>query len=65
METEKDFYDKYSCDTIRDYLMDIDVPSDIPNAHSLPEEQHLEVHQIQEECEANQRFSEPLLEHQK
>jgi len=59
MELNKDFYDAWSCETISDYLMDIDVPEEIPNAHSLPEEQHLELHQIQDECIISERFTDP------
>lgn len=60
MEYEKEFYTAWSCDTINDYLMDIDVPSYIPNAHTLPEDQHLELHQILQECQDSQRFSKPI-----
>jgi len=59
MESEKDFYDTWSCDTVSDYLMDINVPKEFPNAHTLPEEQHLELHRIQDECVKSERFAEP------
>ena len=58
MENEKEFFTAWSCETVGDYLLDIDVPDDIPNAHTLPEDQHLKLHKIHDECNSNAKFSE-------
>lgn len=57
MENEKEFFTAWSCETINDYLMDIDVPDDLPNAHTLPEDQHLKLHKINDECNDVGKFS--------
>lgn len=55
-----EFFDSYSCNTIRDYMMDIDVPSDITPHNDLTEAQHLKLHILLDECNSNDRFVEPV-----
>jgi hypothetical protein len=55
-----EFFDYWSCDTISNYMMNIDVPSDITPHNDLTEEQHMKLHGIYQECADNDRFSEPM-----
>lgn len=57
MDMEREFFSAWSCETINDYLMDIEVPDDLPNAHTLPEDQHLKLHKINDECFNSEKFS--------
>ena len=55
-----EFFDNYSCSTIKDYMMDIDVPSDVTPHNDLTEAQHLKLHALLDECIKYDRFSEPV-----
>jgi hypothetical protein len=55
-----EFYDYWSCETISDYMLGVDVPSDITPHNDLTENQHLKLHGIYQECVDNDRFSEPM-----
>jgi len=57
---DMEFYDYWSCDTLKNYVMDLDVPEDIPSHKDLTEEQHLHLHVLLAECQDNSRYSEPL-----
>ena len=60
MTASFEFFETYSCDTIYNYMMDIDVPKDITPHNDLTENQHLRLHEIYQECVDNDRFSEPI-----
>lgn len=55
-----EFFDYWSCDTISNYMMDVDVPLDITPHNDLTEDQHVKLHGIYQECADNDRFSEPM-----
>lgn len=50
MELEKEFFTSWSCDTIEDYLLDIEVPDRFPTHLELTDDQHLKIHKIHQEC---------------
>ena len=60
METEKEFFTAWSCDTISNYLLDIDVPDDIVKHNDITEEQHIKLHKIYQECTESEKFSMPI-----
>lgn len=60
MEYEKEFFTAWSCDTIYDYLLDKDVPDEFPKHNDLTESQHLKIHKILDECQADSPFTAPL-----
>ncbi len=55
-----EFFETYSCETIYNYMMDVDVPKNITPHSELTEKQHLRLHEIFQECQDNNRFSEPI-----
>ena len=50
MSTEQEFFSAWSCDTINDYLLQIDIPEDMIQHNDLTDEQHLKLHEIHQEC---------------
>jgi hypothetical protein len=58
--SQAEFFDYWSCETIKNYMMDIDVPDDITPHNDLTEQQHLRLHELLAECNDFQRFSEPF-----
>uniref|UniRef100_A0AAT9JGS8 ORF27 n=1 Tax=Nitrosopumilaceae spindle-shaped virus TaxID=3065433 RepID=A0AAT9JGS8_9VIRU len=54
------FYNNWSCDTLVDYVMNVDVPDQFPKHNELTEDQHNQVHQFLDECQENNRFSAPI-----
>lgn len=49
-ENEKEFFTSWSCDTIEDYLLNIDVPERFPIHNELTDNQHIKLHKIYQEC---------------
>ena len=54
------FYNNWSCDTLVDYVNDVDVPAQYPKHDELSESEHSQVHSFLQECQDNQRFSQPI-----
>ena len=46
----QEFYDTWSCATIKKYLMDLDTPDEMINHNDLMKEPHLKLHVIWKEC---------------
>ena len=57
---QAEFFDYWSCETIKNYMMDIDVPDDITPHNDLTEQQHLRLHKLLAECNDFQRFDVPF-----
>lgn len=57
---QAEFFEYWSCDTIKNYMMDIDVPDHITPHDELTEKQHLHLHTLLEECNDFQRYDEPF-----
>ncbi len=55
-----EFFDGYSCTTLKNYMMNVDVPKDVIPHDKLTDEQHLHLHEIVQECEDFDRFSAPI-----
>ena len=58
--TQVDFYESWSCDTLQDYVMDVDIPTDIIPHGEMTISQHNKIHVLLQECQDNQRFSSPI-----
>ncbi len=50
LTAQAEFFEYWTCDTIKNYMMDIDVPDHITAHNDLTEEQHLHLHKILGEC---------------
>ena len=57
MVSEQEFFSVWSCDTINNYLLQIDVPEDIPNHSTLTENQHQKLHSIHQQCVESTPFT--------
>lgn len=57
---QAEFFEYWSCDTIKDYMMNIDVPEHITPHDQLTEKQHLHLHKLLDECNTFERYSEPF-----
>ena len=57
MASEQEFFSSWSCDTINNYLLQIDVPEDIPKHDTLTENQHLKLHIIHQQCVESTPFT--------
>jgi len=55
-----EFFDYWSCETIGNYIQDVNVPSDVTPHSYLTEEQHLHLHELLQGCNDNNRFTAPL-----
>lgn len=60
LTAQAEFFEYWTCDTIKNYMMDIDVPDHITAHNDLTEEQHLHLHKILGECNSFDRFDEPF-----
>lgn len=60
IETNNEFFSSWSCDTIRDYMLNIDVPAQFPKHNDLTSDQHIKLHKIYQECVDNTRFFTPV-----
>ena len=58
-----EFFDGYSCDTLRNYMMGVDVGDVIPH-DLLDDSQHFHLHEIIQECREYDRFAEPINHHE-
>ena len=45
-----EFFDTWSCETLKNYVQDINVPDDIIPHNELTEEQHMHLHDILMPC---------------
>lgn len=61
MDYNQEFFTAWSCETVHDYLLDKDVPDDIPRHNDITDEQHLKLHKIVQECNDAAKFSEKML----
>ena len=59
-QSQLEFFDNWSCETLTDYVMDIDVPKEYPKHNDMTEYQHNKIHSHLQECQDNNRFSVPL-----
>lgn len=57
---QAEFFEYWSCETLKDYAMNIDVPDHITPHGELTERQHLHLHTLLEECNDFDRYSEPF-----
>ena len=55
-----EFFDYWDCTTLRNYMMDVDVPGNITPHDELSITQHLHLHEIVQECQDFDRFSGPI-----
>lgn len=60
MTVTAEFFDPWSCDTLRDYVLGDEVPDRFPLHNEITEEQHLRLHIILQECQDLERFSAPM-----
>lgn len=58
--SQAEFFDYYSCDTLKNYVNGIDLPKDLTTHDELSEQQHMRLHNLLDECNDFQRFSEPF-----
>lgn len=59
-QAQLDFYDNWSCETLTDYVQDIDVPKGFLTHDEITIPQHDKIHFFLQECQDNKRFSVPL-----
>ncbi len=57
MDMQTEFFTAWSCETLYDYIQDIDVPDRFPKHTEITEDQHLKLHTILAECQ--DRFNAP------
>ncbi len=50
IDDQQEFYSAWSCETINKYLLNEDIPDDIPYHKELTEKQHVKLHIIHDEC---------------
>lgn len=60
MEYEREFFTAWSCETIGDYLLGENVPPEFPKHNDITDEQHIKLHRIIDECNAQAKFSEKM-----
>lgn len=60
LTAQAEFFEYWSCDTIKNYMMNIEVPDHITPHNELTEEQHLHMHKLLEGCNSYDRFDEPF-----
>jgi len=51
IDDQNEFYSAWSCETINKYLLNEDVPDNIPYHNTITEKQHDKLHIIYEECD--------------
>jgi len=57
---EMEFFDYWSCETLKNYVNDVDVPRNVTPHDELTVEQHVHLHELLNECQEHSRYSEPL-----
>lgn len=61
IDSEQEFFTAWSCETIRDYVNNVDVPERFPIYDELTGEQSLKINNIIKECNDNTKFSERIM----
>ena len=59
MSVEQEFFTAWSCDTIENYLLDIEVPDKFPKHNDITDSQHVKLHKIWQECVDAEPFHKP------
>ena len=57
IDDQQEFYSAWSCETINSYLLNEDIPDDIPWHKDITEKQHVKLHIIHDECSKVQFLS--------
>lgn len=60
IDAQGEFFDPWSCETIKKYMLDTNVPSGMVSHNDITEEQHLKLHIIYQECMDDTEFAEPI-----
>jgi len=57
---QAEFFEYWSCETLKNYALNVDVPDHITPHGELTESQHLHLHTLLEECNDFDRFNVPF-----
>jgi hypothetical protein len=59
-QSQLEYFDNWSCETLTDYALGDDVPDRYPKHNEMTDNQHNKLHGYLQECQDNNRFSTPL-----
>lgn len=60
LTSQAEFFEYWTCDTLKNYVNNVDIPDGMTVHDDLTEKQHLHLHKLLAECNDFQRFDEPF-----
>lgn len=59
--SQAEFFEYWTCNTLKDYAMNVDIPDGMTPHDELSVQQHLHLHKLIKECNEYERFEIPFV----